>query len=211
MFWHIISINAFMYTIFSCFAFRMWAFSSLFTIPIIVNSVMYAKVFQKIPRIGKTSILLLVLTLLPPIFQDNKTESKQSVIANNSNEQKASKRKFYEEISKIVPPDSVILADIDLGPEILYYTSCSVVGAPYHRQTEGIIACYEVLQKDYDENLIRNILKKTNASYILFEKSDQKSQNKNLKNMIANNNCPSWLKILKLQSSEKMILAKIIW
>lgn len=216
IFWHVISINAFFYTIFSGFAFRMWPFSDLFTLPIIVNSVMHAKILQKIPRIGKTCILLLLLTLLPPIFQKDKNELKQSTIENNSsknrdeNEEGKFKRKFYEEISKIVPPDSVIIADTDLGPEILYYTSCRVVGAPYHRQTEGIISCYEVLQKDYDENCIRKILEQTHASYILFEKPAPKSSEKNLKNMMANNELPKWLEILKLQSSDKMILAKII-
>ena len=216
IFWHVISINAFFYTLLSMFAFRMWPFSDLFTLPIVVNSVMHAKILRKIPRIGKTCILLLGLTLLPPLFQNGKNELKQSTIENNSsknrdeNEEGKLKRKFYEEISKIVPANSVILADVDLGPEILYYTSCRVVGAPYHRQTEGIISCYEVLQKDYDENRIRKILAQTHASYILFEKPAPKSLEKNLKNMIANNELPKWLKILKLRSSDKMILAKVI-
>ena len=103
------------------------------------------------------------------------------------------------------------MAHIDMGPAILYYSKHSAIGAPYHRQHQGIIASCEVMEKSYDEKLIKKILKKTGASYILAGKSDaSKGLDNSLSNMILSGNFPKWLTPVQLPEKFKnVVLAKI--
>jgi hypothetical protein len=86
------------------------------------------------------------------------------------------------------------------GPAILYHTKHSVVGAPYHRQAQGIIFSYKIMEDEYDEEVAKSILKVTDSSYLFVRKPNDYSETAkmSLARMIANNNLPNWLSVVKL-------------
>ncbi|HXQ09678.1 MAG TPA: hypothetical protein VN805_01640 [Caulobacteraceae bacterium] len=64
-----------------------------------------------------------------------------------------------------VLPPGVVLGEIDLGPHVLAHTSDSVITAPYHRMSWGILRGYEALGAP--TALARAQLKALNVTYIL--------------------------------------------
>ncbi len=62
-------------------------------------------------------------------------------------------------------PPGVVLGEIDLGPHVLALTSDSVITAPYHRMSWGILNGYEALGAP--TSLARARLKALNVAYIL--------------------------------------------
>ena len=77
VFWHIISINAFFYTLFSCFAWRMLPYSVLFGIPLVVFSVMNARLSKKLPRYVRSLSAIVLIMFLPILFVEFETGNLQ--------------------------------------------------------------------------------------------------------------------------------------
>ena len=210
IFWYIISTITFFYTLFGWFAMRMLPYSTLFSTSIIVYWVMYAKPLIKVPRYWKAILMALIVMAIPFIS----TKSDEPKKKDEKTAAVYTKRELYQEIEKIIPQPSVIMSEVDRGPEILYYTKHSAVGAPYHRSTEGIIACCETLEKKFDEGVALKNLKKTNASYILIKKvkvkKDKNENQKNLMELLSENKIPDWLTSINLPKKfENIILMKI--
>jgi hypothetical protein len=62
-------------------------------------------------------------------------------------------------------PSGVVAADIDYGPFLLAHTPHSVLAAPYHRLSDGIIAVYRAMQAPPDQ--AREILQRSTAVYVV--------------------------------------------
>jgi len=62
-------------------------------------------------------------------------------------------------------PPGIVLGEIDLGPHVLAYTQDSVLAAPYHRMSWGILKGYEALGGP--TALAPGRLKALNVTYIL--------------------------------------------
>lgn len=188
-FWLTFSVLAFAYVIFGGFANRMLLYSSLFSLPLIVDFGMnnrYFSRFSKIVRIAIVVCMSIFYIVIAAVFDsDNnakngeisrinqeiwlKKEKSEKIVGEESEKScwsSDTKREIFEELDHISENPVVIMAHSNDGPALLYYTKHSAVGAPYHRQREGIISSYEVMEAPYDEEKVRGILKKSGASYI---------------------------------------------
>ena len=91
---------------------------------------------------------------------------------------------------------------MDYGPELLYRTPHAVIGAPYHRNGDGIWDGYWFLATtDADES--RAILTRRKADYVLacFSKKDARfytelSEAENLFTRLERGDLPSWLELM---------------
>jgi hypothetical protein len=66
----------------------------------------------------------------------------------------------------IFPDSEVVLAFLDLGPQILYYTRHQIIGAPYHRNGEGILASHEIFSTN-DTEKARSMMAERGVGLIL--------------------------------------------
>lgn len=243
--WILLSALSLTYVFFAGFAGRMLLYSSLFSLPLIVNLCMNSKYFSW----GNKNVLRIILavfmsafyTIVAAAFSKDNLENKNncSVLKNETNEnregndtkeseeQSYSKRDFFSELDRISSVPKTIMAHSNSGPALLYYTKHCVVGAPYHRQQEGIISSYEVMEAPYDEKKIKEILKETGSSYIFVEycnvnklkKGDKQENNKrkritkvslpertsagrpSLSKMILEGRIPEWLEKMKMSEA----------
>jgi uncharacterized membrane protein len=205
--WKIAIVNSVIYTIFSGAAYRMIPYSILFSLPLIVDFGMngnFTKSFYRPLRILITLFISIVFVFFTAVLDHSDNESKDIDAG-------YTKQELFEVIDNLSENPIVIMAHSNDGPALLYYTKHSVVGAPYHRQTEGIISSYKVMEDEYDEKTVRDILKTTGSSYIFIRKKQyQKSDLRSLAKMITDNVPPKWIEIVELPPKFKdVIIAKI--
>ena len=91
-------------------------------------------------------------------------------------------------------------------PEILYFTKHRAVGAPYHRQYQGIISSYEVMEADYNRDTVKRNLLNTDAAYILIKKPKPDKNRHDLPHMIASNIIPAGMNVVKFPPKFKDIV-----
>lgn len=201
--WAIIIANSLAYLTLAGFANRMLLFSSLFSLPLLVELGMNSVYVSRISRICRI-VVTFFITILFIFITVPENEKKD-------NRPKYTTRELFEELDKISSAPAVIMAHLDDGPNILYYTKHCAVGAPYHRQQEGIISSYKVMEAPYNENEVKKILKKTNSSYIFVRKYFIcKTKKPSLPSMIITGNYPAWISIVKLpRKFDDIIVAKI--
>jgi hypothetical protein len=134
-------------------------------------------------------------------FRDDKNEENVALYT---------EQELFKEIDNLSNDPVVIMAHTNDGPKILYHTKHSVVGASYHRQVQGIISSYKVMEDKYDEKTVKDIIKTTGSSYIFIRKGQYK-KTKSLPKMIMENALPSWIEIVNLPPKfNDVIIAKII-
>lgn len=157
--WNVFIVNAIIYTIFGAFSYRMMPPSALFSIFIIAETInsKYTRKFARVFRLAAVLILSPFLLFFTSTFMYGEEKTRPNY----------TKLELYEFLDKLSDKPVVILAKESFGPEILFYTKHSVVAAPYHRQTEGIMNAYYVLEAPFNEKRAREIVAITNASYIL--------------------------------------------
>ncbi|MEM9073600.1 MAG: hypothetical protein AAGE52_34230 [Myxococcota bacterium] len=68
-------------------------------------------------------------------------------------------------VASQIPQGAVVLASIDLGPELLYRTGASVVASPYHRNVEGILDTRRALNGPWPAS--REILTARRITHVL--------------------------------------------
>jgi hypothetical protein len=213
--WWIFIANASCYAILSGLFYRMLPYSALFSLPLVVELGMNSKFMTCFSRTSKiiTTFFLSTLFTLVTAYLKNENAPEESSITYE-------KRELYEELDKLSGKSIVIMAHVNDGVDIMYLTKHSVVGVPYHRQNWGIIASHKIMEGEYNENEAKEILRKTNSSYILVRKPKQKNAIKNmsLAQIIIDEAekrpnrkpCPAWIKIVKLpQKFSDVVLAKI--
>jgi hypothetical protein len=204
--WWILIVNAFCYTIFAGMFYRMLPYSTLFGLPFIIDWGMrgnFLKSFHRSVKVVITSFLSIFFLFWTSYFDSVKQEK-------TINSPYASKE-LFKVIDDLSRTSEVIMAHSNDGPSILYYTKHKVVGAPYHRQTSGIIFSHRVMEDEYKEETVKSILKLTNTSYIFIRKSQAlKAEQKSLASMIVHNELPQWASIVKLPPKfNDILVAKI--
>ncbi|MDR1334626.1 MAG: glycosyltransferase family 39 protein [Holosporaceae bacterium] len=207
--WWIIVANAVCYTIFAGMAYRMLPYSMLFALPLIVDFGMtnaFLKSFHWGFRVFLIAFFSLFLVFCTSYLDHSEESGEPSKAASYT----------PQELSAVIDGLSkdpvVIMAHTNDGPMLLYYTKHSVVGAPYHRQQQGIIASYKVMEDEYDEKVAKDTLKATNSSYIFIRNGQyKKAKARSLSKMIINNAAPEWIKIIPLPSKfNDVTLAKVV-
>jgi hypothetical protein len=103
--------------------------------------------------------------------------------------------KNYASLARL--PAGLIITDVDYGPFVLALTPHSVLAAPYHRLSFGIVASHQVFNSPPDR--AREILRQAQANYVMIcgtrgapDKSANDSQ-RSLWTQVKGGNIPSWL------------------
>lgn len=164
--WWIFLLIGGCYTIFSCMAVRMIPYAVLFTCPVIVDFVTSASVFRKIGRKSREIVAVVLILLVPFIPKGGDTGDKNTSVWPHAN----TERTVYKFIDSLSDSPVVILASVNAGPELLWFTKHKIVASPYHRHTNGICAEYEILRNKFNPDVVRKYLKNTKTDYILIDK-----------------------------------------
>ena len=69
----------------------------------------------------------------------------------------------YAQLARL--PTGLVAAEVDLGAFVLAFTPHSVIAAPYHRLTDGIIAAYQMLAFPPDQ--AHGVLRRIRADYLV--------------------------------------------
>jgi hypothetical protein len=94
-------------------------------------------------------------------------------------------------------PPGVVMAPIDLGPFVLALTRDSVLSAPYHRMTWGILAAYEALNAP--ANVARAHVRGLNVRYIVDCPTDQSDPRPaGLQDDLRRGRVPAWLRPMSM-------------
>jgi hypothetical protein len=101
----------------------------------------------------------------------------------------------YAALAKL--PAGLIVTDVDYGPFLLALTQHSVLGAPYHRLSYGIVASHRAFAAPPDE--AREILRRAQANYVMtcgskspMDQTEAERQ-RSLWAQLAAGNAPGWL------------------
>ncbi|MDR2766193.1 MAG: hypothetical protein LBB63_01885 [Holosporaceae bacterium] len=203
---------------------RMMPYSVLFSLPLVVKMCLDSGLMNRIHRLLKVLLVICIssfLVFITPYFGD-KTPEPTTTKKKNYNVQE-----LYAELDRLSETPVVIMSNANNGPEILYYTKHSVVAAPYHRQRQGIISSFKVLDDKYDKDNVQEILRATDSSYIFIKKplgskpsSEKKSSDVkktpnvggvSLTEMLMANNLPKWLQVVNLPPKfDDVLLVKIL-
>lgn len=192
--WAIFVIIASCYWILACFAYRMLPYSVLFGLPIVVDlgmSSKYVKNYTKISRMILTMIISCFFIFVTSYFVETEIDLKKS-------NQKYTDAELFESIDNLSNRPVVIMAHTNFGPKLLYYTKHFVLGAPYHRQVEGIILSYSIMEMDNDLRVVRRILKKTNTHFIFASHKQQKEFPNSFASALLAGQLPKWISVVKI-------------
>lgn len=194
--WALFLMLAAVYWILACFAYRMIPYSFLFGLPIIVSlgmSSKYVKKFSKLIRMLITAIISCFFIFVTSLFGESDLDDDES------ENYQYSDTELFEYVNNLSDKPVVIMAHSNHGPKLLYHTKHRVLGAPYHRQIEGITSSYVVMEMNNDLSTVRKVLKKTNAQYLFIENKLEKHQAPNsFAATILEGNVPKWLTAVKI-------------
>jgi len=97
-----------------------------------------------------------------------------------------------------------ILTFLDFGPELLYRTTHSVISSPYHRNDEGILFSYNIMNLD-EEADIQASLKARSVDWILLAPNSTErafyhydNNTESFYGMLLNQQLPLWIKEIEL-------------
>ena len=192
--WAILIIIASCYWILACFAYRMIPYSVLFGLPLIVNLGMsseYVKRYKKVSRMIFTMMISCLFIIITSCFVETEIDVKKS-------DQKYTDAELFGSIDNLCHRPVVIMAHTNFGPKLLYYTKHFVLGAPYHRQVEGIILSYSIMEMDNNLKVVRRILKKTNTHFIFVSHKQQTEFPNSFASALLAGNLPKWISIVKI-------------
>ncbi|MDR0602785.1 MAG: glycosyltransferase family 39 protein [Bacteroidales bacterium] len=203
--WYIFISNAVCYTALAGIHYRIIPYSIMCGLPIIVDFSMNSWITRTLSRLIKISLSIILSIFFFYVVALGENEKK-------SNEHSSySQKELFELIDSLSSKPVVIMAHSNDGPLILYHTKHSVVGAPYHRQYQGIIATYKVMEDKYNEKAVRSILKITNSDYIFVRKHRSETKdNKSFAQMITDSKYPKWIVPINIpEKFNDIIIAKI--
>ena len=193
--WTLFLVLAASYLVLASFAYRMIPYSFMFGLPIIVSLGMSSKYLKKYSRPVRMIITMILscffLYIVAP-FCDSDLDDKKKKNC------KYSDAELFECVDNLSDKPVVIMAHSNYGPKLLYYTKHCVLGAPYHRQIEGITSSYVVMEKDNDLSAVRKVLKKTNAQYLFIGHKQEKEFPNSFAASVLKGNVPKWLTIVKI-------------
>jgi hypothetical protein len=105
----------------------------------------------------------------------------------------------YAPLRELAP--GVVAADVSLGPFLLALTPHSVLAAPYHRLSSGIVTAHRVLAVPPEQ--ARDIARDANATYVLICGSRppdglaEPARSRSLWARLQAGTVPDWLELLK--------------
>lgn len=193
--WALFIVLASCYWLLACFAYRMIPYSVMFGLPIIVNlgmSSKYVKKYSKPLRMIITMTIACFFMFLTSLFCESDLDEEQ-----NAN-RKYSDAELYEYVDNLSVDPVVIMAHSNHGPKLLYYTKHYVLGAPYHRQIEGIIASYSVMDMDKDLSVVRKVLQQTKSQYIFVGHKQEHNFPNSFASAVLAGEMPQWLSVVKI-------------
>ena len=183
------------YLILACFACRMIPYSVIFGLPIIVNlgmSSKYVRSFDRFFRMIITISLTCLFLLISTAFLCGPDRDPDSQNPGYSD------RELFDFVDNLSHEPAIIMAHSNHGSKLLYYTKHYVLGAPYHRQVEGILASYFVTEMNNNLNVVRKVLKKTNTQYIFVDHRLEKQFPHSFASSILSGQIPKWLNAEKI-------------
>lgn len=165
--WSLFVVIGLFYTVFGCIAFRMAPYAVMFMNPVVIDFVMNGRAFAKFSRIIRLLfvVTLILMVQIVPTYASREHSHRQQ---NNS---AIDERALYKAIDFLSEKPATILASINVGPRLLWFTKHKIVAAPYHRHTNGIIAEYEILQNKFRAKTIKKCLLNTKTEYIVIDKA----------------------------------------
>ncbi|MDR2157950.1 MAG: hypothetical protein LBO02_01375 [Holosporaceae bacterium] len=218
--WWIFVVACSCYQILAIMADRMRPAYSLMGIPLIVDLAMNGAPLKFAPnslKIAMACFLTLTVDMSQKYGYILKTYfANWSELRQFCEEKKEAYRqedRFFKFLDGLEAKPTVILTYLGKSTMTLYYTKHKVVAVPYHRQGQGILSFFTVIESDYDENKVKQILLTTNTSYIFISKTmcyATPSARNSLAGMIVRGNVPDWIDVVKLPDEfEDVILVKI--
>jgi hypothetical protein len=133
-------------------------------IPLVAAALL--RLFARLKLVSLPLQMLVVIPFTPALLSFGVITIMESISpqANNDREGRA-----CLEIANYAPlarlPAGLIVTDIDYGPFVLALTPHSVLAAPYHRASYGIVTNYRALIAPPDE--AREILRRAHATYVM--------------------------------------------
>lgn len=193
--WVIFTALAAIYLVLGGVVCRMIPYSVLFGIPVVVNLGMSSKYVKNLQRLSRMILTMFIGCIFIPMIAwvhglFLPSQPKDCC--------KYSDKELYECIDNLSYSPAVIMATLTHGPKLLYYTKHYVIGAPYHRQTEGIIASYVVTQMKNNLSEVRKFLKKTSSQFIFVNRSLKDQYPKSFASEIISGKIPQWISIVKI-------------
>ena len=193
--WYIFIALAAIYLVLGCFAYRMIPYTVLFGTPLVVDLGMSSKYVKKLNRLLRmilTMFLSCLSLLLVAWIHDQIQPTKQKDFP------KYSDKELYECIDNLSFGPAVIMAHSNDGPKLLYYTKHYVIGAPYHRQTQGIIASYVITQMENNPSEVRKTIKRTGSQFIFVNRNLKDKYPKSFAAEIISGKLPQWISVVKI-------------
>ena len=198
------------YTVFSVaalgFAFwqiRVTPFANLFAVPALAWLIIQAwqridrHIAPRIRRFAKLSALLSIGILSASFGSLDRFANADSVVLS---EEKCDLAAAALAIGTTQETVSIVAAPVDLGAELLFRNHYGIIGAPYHRNSDGIIDSQAIFGST-DESKVRDILAERGARYLIICPSLSEMQlyrsgsgPDTMAERLAADDTPSWLK-----------------
>ncbi|MBO7454324.1 MAG: hypothetical protein J6T91_03005 [Alphaproteobacteria bacterium] len=193
--WTLFLVLAAGYWVLACFAYRMIPYSFLFGLPIIVSfgmSSKYVKKYSKPVRMIITMIIACFFIFATSLFVKSDLDDKKP---KNHQYSDAELFKYVDDLSS---EPVVVMAHSNHGAKLLYYTKHCILGAPYHRQIEGITSSYVVMEMDNDLSAVRKVLQKTKSKYLFIGHKQESQFPNSFASSVLAGHIPQWLSVVKI-------------
>ncbi|MDR2794736.1 MAG: hypothetical protein LBB12_03095 [Holosporaceae bacterium] len=218
--WWILITCSCCYMFFASCADRMRATSVFLSMPLIVEMGMNGVIMKMWPRFLKI-FMTCAIAFCPEMVQKYQPilstlidgNGKFQKICSAYKEAYQHENRFFKFLNDISVAPSVILTYLGKSSLTLYYTKHKVVGIPYHRQEKGILSYFAVIEKEYNEEIVKKILYITQTSYIFISKHAvyaNPSARTTFAGMIAEGKYPDWISIVNIPAEfNDVILARV--
>lgn len=193
--WALFIVIASCYLLLACFAYRMIPYSVVFGLPIVVSlgmSSKYVKKYSKPVRMIITVFIACFFMFATSLFVESDLDDEKSENCQYSDAE------LFKYVDSLSSEPVVIMAHSNHGPKLLYYTKHYVLGAPYHRQIEGIIASYSVMDMDNDLSVVRKVLQRTKSQYLFIGHKQESQFPNSFASSVLAGHIPQWLSIVKI-------------
>jgi hypothetical protein len=117
----------------------------------------------------------------------------------------------YAQLARL--PQGIVATEIDFGSFVLALTPHSVIAAPYHRLSGGIIAAHQIFASPPDE--ARAILARFGATYVVTcgarkqPGMSEAARNASLRGRLAAGAIPDWLRLLPAEPGEAFTVYRV--
>ncbi|MEM1158606.1 MAG: hypothetical protein AAGH72_10155 [Verrucomicrobiota bacterium] len=189
----------------------------IWIVPVAMTATAFLEITINKCRLRLVGLLAMFLTAVSPILLSlaltvSQADSTAQISSTASKPDVASTG--YLDWIETLPEDAIILAPMDLSPEIMFRTKRKTVGGHYHTNPQGIFDTFRVLgsvsddtaRKIIDERGIAYILVDTSPTAAAFYQTDSKGIT--LHNRLSNNQPPDYC--MQVKELGRLIAYKVI-